>query len=277
MGICNKVAGILAVFILGSITLKNIDALKEKLLTLDATTKAAELDTLAQKVVQPYIIITIVLTVLAIVFYFIHLPDIKEEEETINTANIAKAKTKFTDHPNLILGAIAIFFYVGVEVISYDTFSGFGESLGYKLDIAKSFASYTGYGLLVGYLLSIVAIPKYISQRKALLAATLLSLALVLIATFTKGSIAVTCFALLGFSNSVMWPAIWPLALTKAGRFTKIGSALLVMGIVGGAVLPPLYGKFAELMGSKQEGYLLMIPCYIFILYYALKGYKTKS
>lgn len=278
MGICNKIAGILAVFILGSITLKNVDALKEKLLTLDPATKATELDALAQKVVAPYIIITLVLTALAVIFYFIHLPEIKEdEEENMSPEAIAQTTTRLAAHPNLILGAIAIFFYVGVEVISYDTFSGFGESLGYKLAIAKSFASYTGYGLLAGYLLSIVAIPKYISQRKALLAATLLSIALVVVATVTKGNVAIAAFALLGFSNSVMWPAIWPLALTKAGRFTKIGSALLVMGIVGGAILPPLYGKFAEMVGSKQDGYWLMIPCYLFILYYALKGYKTKS
>lgn len=277
MGICNKVAGILAVYVLGSITLKNVDALKAKLLTLDAASKAEELNSLAQKVVNPYIAIATLLALLAVIFYFIHLPEIKEEEETINPDAIAKTRSRLADHPNLVLGAIAIFFYVGVEVISYDTFTGFGESLGYTLDAAKSFASYTGYGLLAGYLLSIVAIPKYISQRKALLLAVLLSMALVLAAMFTRGGIAVACFALLGFSNSVMWPAIWPLALTKAGRFTKIGSALLVMGIVGGAVLPPLYGKFAEAIGSRQEGYLLMIPCYLFILYYALKGYKVKG
>lgn len=281
MGICNKVAGIIAVFVLGKITLNNVDALKAKLLTLSPAEKAVELDALADKVVGPYTIIAISLTLLAIILYFIHLPEIKEEETNIEdelAAIPAHAQKKTVwGYPHMILGAVAIFFYVGVEVISYDTFAGFGEALGYKLETAKHFASYTGYGLLVGYVFSIFAIPKVINQRKALLVATLLSMLMVVISMFTSGNVAVICFAILGFTNSVMWPAIWPLALTGVGRFTKLGGALLVMGIVGGAVLPPLYGKLAELMHSRQMAYVLMIPCYLYILYYAVSGYKPRG
>lgn len=281
MGICNKVAGIIAVFVLGKITLNNVDELKARLLTLNPVEKAAELDALADKVVGPYTIIAISLTVLAVVLYFINLPEIKEEDDNVTEGDIitsqATSGKSIWDYPHMIMGAVAIFFYVGVEVISYDTFAGFGEALGYKLETAKHFASYTGYGLLIGYVFSIFAIPKIINQRKALLAATLLSMVMVLISMFTSGNIAVICFAILGFTNSVMWPAIWPLALTGVGRFTKIGGALLVMGIVGGAVLPPLYGKVAEWMHSKQLAYIIMIPCYLYILYYALKGYRPKS
>lgn len=278
MGICNKVAGILAVLILGKITLSNVDELKAKLLTLDPLQKAQELDQLAAKVIGPYTIIAISLTALAVILFFVNLPEIKEEESTadLNDQAAAQGRTVW-DYPHLIMGAVAIFFYVGVEVISYDTFTGFGEALGYKLDTAKQFASYTGYGLLIGYVFSIFAIPKLISQRMALLIATLLSISVVLLAMFTKGDTAVVCFAILGFSNSVMWPAIWPLALTGVGRFTKLGGALLVMGIVGGAVLPPIYGKVAELLGSKQLAYVLMIPCYLYLLYYAVKGYKVRK
>jgi fucose permease len=173
------------------------------------------------------------------------------------------------------LGALAIFFYVGVEVISYDTFAGLGETLGYSLDEAKSFASYTGYGLLVGYVLGIIAIPKFISQRKALIGSAVLSIILVLITVFSDGVVAVASFALLGFSNAMMWPAIWPLAIDGLGKFTKMGSALLVMGIVGGAILPPLYGKIAEIIDSLKMAYLVMIPCYLFILYFATKGFRA--
>jgi MFS transporter, FHS family, L-fucose permease len=302
MGICNKVAGIIAVVVLGKITLNNVDALKAKLLTLSAAEKATELDALANKVVGPYTIIAISLTALAIILYFVHLPEIKEEESvevkgddvTVLPEPVFHGKTVW-DYPNLILGAIAIFFYVGVEVISYDTFAGYGEALGYKLDVSKSFATYTGYGLLVGYVFGIFAIPKLISQRKALTLFTILSMILVLFSIFAKGDHgthpvhilswtldlpthpAVWSFALLGFTNSVMWPAIWPLALTGVGRFTKIGSALLVMNIVGGAVLPPLYGKIAEAIDSKQLAYLIMIPAYLYILFYALRGYKPRG
>jgi len=274
MGICNKLAGILAVFILGGIVLKNVDALKEKLLALSPAEKAEELNVLAARVINPYIIIAVSLSVLAVIIYFLHLPEIKEEEEMDNS--YSKNKTSIFQFPHLLLGAVTIFFYVGAEVISYDSFANFGEFLGYKLETASKFASYTGYGLLLGYVLGIILIPKLLSQRKALTISTVLSLMFVLLALVTKDMVAVICFALLGFSNAIMWPAIWPLALDGLGKFTKTGAALLIMGILGGAVLPPLYGQFSTLLGSRQWGYTILIPCYLFILYYSIRGSKLR-
>ena len=274
MGICNKVAGIIAVYVLGAITLENADGIKAKLLTLAPAEKAVELDALASRVIMPYIVIAASLAALALIIYFIHLPEINEEEQQAGDSENASGKTSVVQFPHLILGALAIFFYVGVEVISYDTFTGFGEALGYPLAEAKSFATYTGYGLLIGYVVGIIAIPKFISQQKALTILTVLSIVFVLISMFTKGDIAIYSFAVLGFTNSVVWPAIWPLAINHLGKFTKTGSALLIMGIVGGAVLPPLYGKFSEVLGSRQMAYSLMIPCYLFILYFAWSGHK---
>jgi MFS transporter, FHS family, L-fucose permease len=273
MGICNKLAGIVAVVVMGGIVLKDVDAFKAKLLGMGSVEKAAELDELAKRVISPYITIAVILTVFAIIISFINLPDIKEEEET--DSSYSRNKTSIFQFPHLLLGAFAIFFYVGVEVISYDTFAGFGESLGYSLEKASGFAKFTGYGLLVGYVLGIIMIPKIISQRKALLSMTVLSMLLVLVAIFSSGTVAIASFALLGFSNAVMWPAIWPLAINKLGRFTRTGAALLIMGIVGGAILPPLYGKIATSMDSRQLAYWIMIPCYLFILYFAIRGYKA--
>lgn len=272
MGICNKIAGILAVYILGSIVLSNVDELKASLVTMAPAEKAPALDALASKVIVPYLVIAAGLLALAFGFYKTHLPDIKEEETAADA--LKDQRTNVAQYPYLLLGALSIFLYVGVEVISYDTFSSFGEHLGFPLAVAGKFASYTGYGLLAGYVLSIGAIPRYISQHKALIIATLLSIVFVLIAMNTTGYVAVASFALLGFSNSVMWPAIWPLAIEGLGRHTKTGSALLIMGIVGGALLPPFYGAMAEAIGSKQQAYALMIPCYLFLLFFALKGHK---
>jgi glucose/galactose transporter len=274
MGICNKVAGIIAVYVLGAITLENADGIKAKLLTLSSSEKALELDALASRVIMPYIVIAASLAALALIIYFIHLPEINEEDQQAGDSENAVGKTSVLQFPHLILGALAIFFYVGVEVISYDTFTGFGEALGYPLVTAKSFATYTGYGLLIGYVVGIIAIPKFISQQKALTILTVLSIVFVLVSMFTKGDIAIYSFAVLGFTNSVVWPAIWPLAINQLGKFTKTGSALLIMGIVGGAVLPPLYGKFSEFLGSRQMAYSMMIPCYVFILYFAWSGHK---
>lgn len=275
MGICNKIAGIIAVYVLGSITLENADGIKAKLLTLSPAEKALELDALAARVIQPYIVIAASLAALALIIYFINLPEINEEEQQAGDSEHSAGKTSILQFPHLLLGALAIFFYVGVEVISYDTFTGFGEALGYPLAEAKTFATYTGYGLLAGYVLGIIAIPRFISQQKALSVLTVLSIVCVLLSMFTTGTVAICSFALLGFTNSVVWPAIWPLAINHLGRFTKLGSALLIMGIVGGAVLPPLYGKFSELIVSRQLAYMIMIPCYLFILYFAWSGHKA--
>ncbi|HUM51235.1 MAG TPA: sugar MFS transporter [Chitinophagales bacterium] len=274
MGICNKIAGICAIYLLGSIALKDADGIKAKLLTLNAADKAIELNNLAARVIKPYTFLAIALAVLAVAIYFVNMPEVKEEETNVDS-ELSKTKTSIFQFPHLLLGALAIFFYVGVEVISYDTFAGFGEHLGFPLDIAKNFATYTGYSLLAGYVFNIVFIPKYISQQKAMFGLTLLCMVLVIAAVLTKGKIAVICFMLLGFSNAVMWPAIWPLAIDGLGKFTKIGSALLIMGIVGGAILPPLYGKISTLIGNPQTAYLMMIPCYLYILYYAMAGHKV--
>ncbi|HNK89989.1 MAG TPA: sugar MFS transporter [Chitinophagales bacterium] len=274
MGICNKFAGILAIYILGSIALKDADGIKAKLLTLSDAEKVIELNALASRVILPYTIIAIILLALAITIYFINMPDVPEEENTNHETEKIDDRTSLIQYPYLLLGAVAIFFYVGVEVINYDTFIGLGEHLGYKLDEAKNFPTYVGYMLLVGYVFNIVAIPKYISQQKALISLTILSIILVILTMFTSGKATIICFMLLGFSNSVMWPAIWPLAIEKLGKFTKIGSALLVMGIVGGAVLPPFYASISEQLGSSQLGYVVMIPCYLYILFYALVGHK---
>lgn len=294
MGICNKIAGIFAIIILGGIALKNADEVKSNLLVLTGNDKEALLDNLANRVVQPYLIITIVLLVLAVIIYFINMPEPKEEEENL-IDEIKDNRVSIFQYTYLLLGALAIFFYVGVEVISYDTFIGFGEYLGYKLDLpdskiflfhtsyyitlpnlfaAKNFPTFTGYTLLIGYIFNIIVIPKYISQQRALVSLTIMSIVLVLLAMFTKGSTAIICFMLLGFSNSVMWPAIWPLAIEGLGKFTKIGSALLIMGIVGGAILPPLYGYVSTLLKNAQLAYFIMIPSYLYILFYALKGHK---
>ena len=273
MGICNKIAGILAIYVLGGIALKNADEIKANLLVLTGNDKEALLDNLANRVVMPYIVIASALLILAVVIYFINMPEPPEEVEDQNKEH-KDERTSVLQFPYLLLGAFAIFFYVGVEVISYDTFIGFGEHLGYKLDMAKNFPTYTGYALLAGYVFNIVAIPKFISQQKAMLFLTVLSIILVVLSMFTKGSTAIVCFMLLGFSNSVMWPAIWPLAIEKLGKFTKIGSAFLIMGIVGGAVLPPLYAQFSTIIGNLQLAYCIMIPCYLYLLFYATVGHK---
>ena len=275
MGICNKVAGAIAPVILGAITLKNADELKKKLLTMDTVQKSAELNELASRVILPYIIIISVLVVLAALIYFSSLPEVESEQEDDVVTSKTTSKSSIFQFPHLILGAVTIFVYVGVEVMAGDSIISYGASQGIALSTAKFFTTCTLGAMIVGYLIGIIGIPKFFSQEKALKVSAILGVVFTLVAMFTHGYVSVLFIALLGLANALMWPAIWPLAIAGLGRFTKIGSSLLIMGIVGGAIIPPLYVFLVSKMPSNLA-YFIMLPCYIFILYYAAVGHKIR-
>lgn len=274
MGICNKLAGFCAVYLLGFLFLENIDQIEQSLPALSEIEKAEVLQNLANKVIQPYMVIAGAFAFLGVLLMFIQLPE--PHEEVNEDQEIKPVAPTVLGHRNLVLGALAIFFYVGAEVISYDAFTTFGEELGFAKQTASKFASYTAIAMLAGYFLSIVLIPKVIKQRPALIGTSLLSIVFLLLALNTSGYVAVAFFALLGLSQSAMWPIIWPLALNGLGRHTKLGSAILVMMIVGGAVLMPLMGEFASAIDSRKWGFLIMLPCWLYLIYYAVSGYRSE-
>jgi MFS transporter, FHS family, L-fucose permease len=276
MGICNKTAGIIAGLIFGYITLNDIDLLLESLKTMDSAAKSAALGELAARVILPYTIITGTLVFLAVAVLFSPLPDIKdcpEEDELKNTIPDA-GKTSALHFPHLVLGVIAMFLYVGVEVMAGDTIINYGKYQGIELAISRYFTSITLGCMLVGYIIGIVAIPRYITQAKALALSSVLGILFTVFAVYTSGFISVACIALLGLANSLMWPSIFPLAINKLGQFTKTGSALLIMAIAGGAILPLLYARLSEAV-NMQRAYWIMAPCYFFILFFAIRGSRT--
>ncbi len=274
MGICNKVAGILASLIFGYIALKDADQLTERLKTMDPSQKDATLQELAARVVGPYTIIALVLVVLAVAVYFSALPDIEDQgKEDSGNVDFSAGKNSIFQFPHLMLGVLAIFLYVGVEVLAGDTIISYGHSLGIEMSKAKFFTSATLVCMLLGYVIGIVAIPKYISQQKALRICAVMGLVFSVLAIFTTKYISVGFIASLGLANSLMWPAIFPLAIKGLGRFTKTGSALMIMGIAGGAILPLLYGWLSGI-SSSQLAYVLLLPCYAYILYYAILGHR---
>ena len=273
MGISNKVAGILAGLIFGYIALNDADVLEKSLQTMDAATKESTLNELASRVIVPYMIIAGVLVVLAIAILFSGLPDIQEDGEDENSKSAGTRKSSVFQYPHLVLGVMALFLYVGVEVMAGDTIISYGKSLGIELSTARYFTQVTLAFMLLGYIIGIIAIPKYISQSKALAICAVLGTVFTVLSVVTDGYVSVGFIAALGLANSLMWPAIFPLAIDGLGKFTKIGSALLVMAIAGGAIMPLLYSKLSESVGT-QQAYLLMVPCYLFILYFASRGYK---
>jgi MFS transporter, FHS family, L-fucose permease len=274
MGICNKVAGILAGIIFGSIALKDAGILEERLKTMELSEKETLLNELAGRVVLPYMIIAGVLVLLAIAILFSSLREINDDEIEVDSATQDSGKTSVFQFPHLVLGVVTIFLYVGVEVLAGDTIISYGKSLGIPLSTARYFTQATLACMLIGYIVGIICIPKYFSQSTALKYCAILGVVFSILAVVTPDAISVACIALLGLANSLMWPAIFPLAIDGLGKFTKIGSALLVMAIAGGAIMPLVYGQLQEGIGS-QRAYAIMIPCFLFILYYATSGYRA--
>ncbi|MDR6806475.1 glucose/galactose transporter [Dyadobacter sp. BE34] len=267
MGIANKTAGIFSQIIFGKLLLAGASSADPK----------SELD----KVAMPYLVLTVVLVALAIIIRMSKgLVEVSEEEEDdapLAAQQVAVQKTSVLQFPNLVLGVLALFCYVGAEVIAGDTIISYGVSLGFPEEEARLFGTYTLYGMMFGYVLGIVLIPKYVSQQAYLKFSAILGLIVTVIAVNSTGFTSVLCIAILGFANAVIWPALWPLALSGLGKFTKIASALLVMGISGGAVLPLVYGSIADSIGSTQKAYWILVPLYIYMLYFGYIGHKKKS
>jgi glucose/galactose transporter len=232
----------------------------------------AELDILVSRIITPYVIMAVALSGLAIMILKAHLPEINPEDETTESSQATEKKSVF-EFPHLMLGVVCIFVYVGVEVIAIDTIGLYGQHQGFDLNTASKFGIYSLIALTAGYLIGIVIIPKYISQKVALLTSALAGLLLVTAALFTQGSVSIAFIVLLSFAHALMWPSIWPLAIDSLGKFTKIASALMIMGVVGGAIIPLAYGALAD-SSDRQIAYWITIPCYLYIAFYAAIGHK---
>ncbi len=275
MGICNKVAGVVAPLILAYFILHDGDAFVANLAKLDGNARNLALDTLAVRVVAPYLVMAGVLVVLALFVRFSPLPEVENESESELVGGVEN-KTSIFQFPHLIFGAIALFFYVGAEVVAGDTIIRYGISLGIPISTAKMFTSFTLGAMIVGYLLGIALIPKVVTQRRALEISAVLGILLTIAAIFSTPFLSVMFIAFLGLANAIVWPAIWPLAIHNLGRFIKTGSALLIMAIAGGAILPLVWGYLSDLVGS-QNAYWILIPCYLIIFLFANRWYKLKS
>lgn len=278
MGICNKVAGGIGTFVLAKVLLLDIDKFEKSLVGLTTDAKALKLDELAARVILPYYCLAGVLVVLALLVWMSKLPEVDTDKEDAGLQLANSGKTSVFQFPNLVLGVMTLFLYVGVEVIAGDSIITFGKLQHIPLEYAKFFTIFTLLAMVVGYIAGIIAIPKYIQQDVALRWSAVLGLVFSCGILVSDGYTAVTFLALLGLANAIMWPALWPLALDGLGRFTKIGAAFLIMAIAGGAIIPLLLGylfdKFPE---HTQYAYSITLPCYAFILYYAAKGHKIKN
>jgi glucose/galactose transporter len=276
MGICNKVAGALSPIILSAVVLNRATEVESKIMmATDTATRDILLQELAGKIILPYEIMAGVLVCLALMIYFSKLPEIDMDAEQNSDSTPTNSKTSILQFPHLLLGALCIFVYVGAEVMAGDVIGPYGRAIGLSLDETKIFTTYTLCSMLVGYVVGIIAIPKYISQEAALKISAIVGLIFSVLAYITSGYVSIVFIALLGLANALMWPAIFPLAIDGLGRFTKIGSALLIMGIAGGAIIPQIYGKLTLSIEPQSAFLYCMLPCYLYILYFSMRGYRA--
>ncbi len=284
MGILNKGAGVIAPMVFTALILSNFTD------TVGTELSQGQIDEMANSLIFPYLGMALFIGILAFAVKKSPLPELSNEDESASssTAEIKEALS----HPNLAFGVIAIFVYVAVEVIAGDTIGTFALSLG--VESYSIMTSYTMICMVLGYILGIALIPRFISQAKALMVSAVLGLAFTLGILFGDPNSFVIADALLvpfggahlpdvllfiaflGLANAIVWPAVFPLALSGMGKLTSTGSALLVMGIAGGAFGPMFWGLLSG-VSSLQMGYSVMLPCYLFILFYAVKGHKMKK
>lgn len=285
MGICNKAAGILSPLIFAAVILRPTDTdLFAQLSSMTDLQRSAALDELVRRVIQPYTVLGIFLFALGYLVYRSPLPEINTEQESPEVAVANSGKTSIFQFPHLILGVVAIFMHVGTQVIAIDTIIGYANSMGIDLLKAKVFPSYTLACTICGYLIGIVLIPRFVSQVNVLRGCTVLGTIFALCIIFTNGTvhflghtadISIWFIVLLGLANSLVWAGIWPLALDGLGRFTKLGASLLIMALCGNALMPLVYGYFADLYDARTA-YWVLIPCYLYLIYYAVYGHTVK-
>ncbi len=279
MGICNKTAGILAPLLLGTVVLHGMGDLKAQVEAADPATRAQLLDAFAAQIHGPYLIMAGVLAVAAIAILFSPLPEIRASEANAEAAPVrgdaAGGRSSVLQFPHLLLGVLTLFVYVGVEVLAGDAIGTYGNGFGLPLDETKFFTSFTLGAMLVGYVIGWLAIPRFVSQERYLAISAVLGVVFAIAAWLTKGYVSVGFIAALGFANAMMWPAIFPLAIKGLGRHTEAGSALLIMGIAGGAIIPQLFAVLKQHMDFQLVFLLLSVPCYLVILYYAVVGHRA--
>ena len=286
MGVCNKTAGIIAPLLLAAAIFRPTDTeLFKQIPLMDELTRNATLNELIQRVIAPYTSMAVVLFGLGLLIRYSILPEIDTNNETSEVANANSGKTSIIQFPHLILGAIGLFLHVGSQVTGINTVIGYAQSLGLPLLEAKIFPSYILGITMLGFLMGIVLIPKYINHLNVLRICTTSAIVLTLLFFLVRGQVtflghtanlSIWLLVLLGLSNSLMWSTLWPLALNGLGRFTKMGGSILIMGLCGSAIIPIFYGYFADHFNT-HIAYLVLLPCYIYLVYYAYYGYRVKS
>lgn len=276
MGLSNKLAGILSVSVLGSMFLFDADVVADRVNNMGNQASVALLHTYLLKVVQPYSVITGILILLAVLVYVSRLPEVEADEVATETGDVGQlTKSSVFHHPHLCLGIVSLFVSTACEGLPIDGIIVYGKTLGIPIEEGRIYIQYSLYAMLLGYVASVILIPKYLSQQKGLVVCSVIGLVLTILTVATTGRWSVYCFSFSAFAGAMLWGLIFGLALKNLGKFTNVGAALLLMAVVGGGLFPLLFAKILESFpASPQMAIAILVPCYLFLWLYAVWGCK---
>ncbi|GBQ99875.1 glucose/galactose MFS transporter [Gluconacetobacter liquefaciens] len=265
MGICNKFAGILAPVALAMLVMRDIGGVAQSARTAaDPAMREAILAGFMRAIYWPYMGMAAVLVAMSAAIVLSSLPDLdapsSREQDAAWKAHILR--------PHLLVGIGAMFLYIGVEVMAGDAIGTYGRGLGLPLEQTRFLTALTLAAMMLGYVAGLLAVPRLLSQERCMELSCLVGCVLTVLAWATHGYVSVVCVALLGLSNAMIMPALFPIAIRGAGASTPLASALLVMAFCGGAIMPQLYVWLKPIIGFQRMFAMLMLPSYFAILLY---------
>ena len=275
MGVCNKTAGILSPMLFAAAVIRPQDkVIMEQVASGELIGEAKELalNELVRGVIPPYLVLAAVFVIFGLLFYKSPIPDINPDKRGAESGEGTERKSILA-YPYLVLGIIALFCHLGSQQLTVNTIVGYAAEAGYAN--ASIFPSFTLGCILIGYLFGVVTIPKLLSQKTALLICTISGILLSLLVLVLPIRWSVICLVLLGFSNSIVYSGIWAMAIPNLGKWTSLGSSLLVMALCGNAIMPLLYGAASDRIGL-QAAYWPLLPCFIFMFFYTVYGHKIQ-
>jgi FHS family L-fucose permease-like MFS transporter len=244
---------------------------------LTGSTKGMDPAAIAHTVQGPYIAVAIALLLLGFAVMMLHLPTITPAREFRPAQRgDSKLERSIWAHKHTVLAMVSLFLYVGLEVSFFANAIRFFQSQGVDdMHKATVLASFYPLTMMIGRFAGSFVM-KYIKAEKLLASLGVLGVALMVTGMFVTGQTAVWCFIMCGLANSIMYPTIFALGIAELGPLTSKGSGVMTQACVGGAILPPLFGYMADKMGY-QHAFLVPIVGYVFIIYFAISGYKPNS
>jgi FHS family L-fucose permease-like MFS transporter len=226
---------------------------------------------------MPYLVITGIFLLVAGLIWFAHLPEVSSQEIGNEKGDSNKSFKSILAHPHLIKGVIAQFFYVGAQVGVASFVIRFVKHT--MPDTPEKMAAQFLVAHQVGFMIGRFAgsaMMKRIPAPRLLAIFGVGALACVIVGTTTSGLLSVLAIVLVGFFNSIMFPTIFALSLKNLGPLTKRGSSMLVMSIIGGALIPAAMGRISD-ASNIQLAFVVPLICYLYVIYFATAGYKTKA